>query len=60
MILQKFIQLPAFTIYMENTSWFAILLRSLHQNEFDFVWSHANANNGVALSWSEILLQSKS
>lgn len=60
MILQKFIQLAAFTIYMENTSWFTILLSSLHQNEFDFVWSHANANSGAALFWSEILPQSKS
>ena len=61
MILSNFISLRVFTINMENSLRFEILLRSnwpkwtLQRSEFHYAWSHVNAYNEVTLHWSEIL-----
>ena len=54
MILGNFISLRAFTVYMENSLQFEILLRS----EFHYARSHVNADNEVTSHRSEILPQS--
>ena len=60
MILRNFISLRAFTVYMENSLWFEISLRSnLHRSEFHYAQSHVNADNEVTSHRSEILLRSE-
>ena len=65
MILRNFISLQAFTLYMENSLWFEISLRSfwakwnLHWSEFHYARSHVNADNEVTSHQSEILPQSE-
>ena len=60
------ITIVAFTVYMENSLWFEILLWSnwpkwnLHRWEFHFAWTHVNADNEVALHRSEIAPRGKS
>ena len=60
MILRNFILLLAFAVYMENSLQFEISPRSiwpkwnLHQSEFHYSWSNANASK-VTSQWSEIL-----
>ena len=66
MILRNFISLRAFTVYMENSLWFEISLRSiwpkwnLHRSEFHSAQSHVNADNEVTSYQSEILSWSES
>ena len=65
MILHDFISLRAFTVYMENSLQFEILLRAnwskwnLHGSKFHFSWTHVDANNEVTLHRSEILTRSE-
>ena len=65
MILCNLILLRAFTVYMENSLWFEILLRSiwpqwnLHWSEFHFARSHVNADNELTFRQSKILPRSE-
>ena len=65
MTLRKFISLPAFTVYMENTLRFEISFQSiwpkwsLHGSEFHSARSQVNADNEVTSHRSEILSRSE-
>ena len=65
MILHDFISLCAFTVYMENSLQFEILLWSiwpkwnLNRHEYHYAQSHVNADNEVPSHQSEILLRSE-
>ena len=65
MILRNFISLRGFTVYMENSLRFEILLRSnwlkwnMHWSEFDSTRGHVNADNEVTSHRSEILSRSE-
>ena len=62
MILRNFISLRAFTVYMENSLWFEISLRSmwnLHRSEFHSTQSHENADNEATSHQREIFSQSE-
>ena len=65
MILRNFISLWAFTVYMENSLQFEILLWSfrpkwnLHRNEFHYTRIHVNADNEINSHRYEILSRSE-